>query len=156
MFESNDEAALKEGLMSVMTIQISTEHVEAIRESLLTARRALDERLSSLNDPLPAAREQRSAGESSSDRIGELDSLLEQIDSSDGSGSGLDMRELTGTRVALWTVVYDAACAASEQLAEHLNEYWRGTVDAGEMHARIGDLGARFELLESLGPPPGE
>jgi hypothetical protein len=156
MFAFNDEAALKEGLMSVMTIKISTEHIEPIRESLLTARRALEEQLSTLGDHPPAVREQRSAGESSSDRLGELDSLLEQLDSSEGSDSGLDMRELTGTRAALWTVVYDAACAASERLAEHFNEYWRGTVDAGEMRAQIADLGTRVELLESLGPPPGE
>lgn len=142
--------------MSVMTIQISTEHVEAIRESLLTARRALEEQLSSLDDRPSTVTEHPATGESSRDRLGELDSLLEQIDANDRLDPGLDMRELTGTRAALWTVVYDAACAASERLAEGLNEYWRGTVDANETRARIVDLGARFELLESLGPPPGE
>jgi hypothetical protein len=142
--------------MSVMTIKISTEHVDAIRDSLLTARRALEEQLPSLDGAPPAVREQASAGESSGDRLGELDSLLEQIDSCEGSDDGLDVRELTGSRAALWTVVYDAACAASERLAEQFNEYWRGTVDAGGMRAQIADLGARVQLLESLGPPPGE
>lgn len=142
--------------MSVMTIQVSADHVEAIRESLLTARRALDEQLSSPEDQSPATREQADSGKSTSDRLDELDSLLEQIDSGDGPDPGLDVRELTGTRTALWTVLYDAACVASERLAEELNEYWRGTVDATETRARIADLAARFELLESLGPPPGE
>jgi hypothetical protein len=142
--------------MSVMTIQVSTEHVEAIRESLLTARRALEEQLSSLDDHPSAGPERPASGESSRDRLGEFDSLLKQIDSSDRPDPGLDMRELTGTRAALWAVVYDAACAASERLAEELNEYWRGTAEPGETRAQIADLGARFELLESLGPPPGE
>lgn len=140
--------------MSVMTIQISTEHVEAIRESVLTARRALEDQLSPPEDQQAAVPAQAEDG--ARDRLSELDGLLEQLDSSDPSDSGLDVRELTGTRTALWAVVYDAACAASEQLAEELNEYWRGTVGAAEAHARIADLGARFELLESLGPPPGE
>lgn len=142
--------------MSVMTIQVSTEHVEAIRESLLTARRALEEQMSSVVDQPSAVPERLAAGESSRDRLGELDSLLKQIDSSDRPDPGLDVRELTGNRGALWTAVYDAACAASERLAEELNDYWRGTVDAGEARTRIVDLQARFELLESLGPPPGE
>lgn len=140
--------------MSVMTIQVSTEHLEALRESLLTARRALEEHLSSPADHPSAAPGPAAADGSSRDRLGELDSLLEQIDASERPG--LDVRELTGTRAALWEVVYDAACAASERLAEELNEYWRGTVSAGEVRAWIADLGARFELLESLGPPPGE
>lgn len=141
--------------MSVMTIEVSTEHLEAIRESLLTARRALEEQLSSPVDR-PPAMPGRAAGGSPLDRLGELDSLLEQLDSGDGPDRGLDMRQLTGTRAALWTVVYDAVCAASERLAEELNEYWRGMVGAGEARALIADLGDRFELLESLGPPPGE
>jgi hypothetical protein len=142
--------------MSVMTIQIAPEHVEAIRESLLTTRRALEEQLASVDDHPSAVPGQRSPAGGSDDRIGELDSLLEQIGSSDGPDPGLDVRELTGTRAALWTVVYDAACAASERLAEDLNEYWRGASDPVEMRTRIADLGARFELLESLGPAPGE
>ena len=142
--------------MSVMTIQVSTEHVEAIRESLLTTRRALEEQLSSVRDGPSTATAHSATGESSHDRLGELDSLLEQIDATDRPDPELDMHELTGTRAALWTVVYDAACAASERLAEELNDYWRGTVDADETLARIADLGARVELLQSLGPPPGE
>jgi hypothetical protein len=142
--------------MSVTTIQVSTEHVEAIRESLLTARRTLEEQLSSPSDDSRVAPELVASGDHGRDRLSELDSLLEQIDSREHPDSGLDARELTGTRTALWTVVYDAACAASEQLAEELNEYWRGEVDATEVRSQIADLGARFELLESLGPPPGE
>jgi hypothetical protein len=141
--------------MSVMTIQISTEHVEAIRESLLTARRALEEQLSSVEDH-PTARKRTAARESPRDRLGELDRLLAQLDSSDGSDSELDAHQLTGTRSALWTVVYDAACASAERLAEELNDYWRGTVEASEARTLIADLNTRFELLESLGPPPGE
>jgi hypothetical protein len=156
MFDPYDEAALKEGLMSVMTIQVSTEHVEALRESLLTARRALEEQLSPLDDRPPTVMEHSAGGEGSHDRLGELNSLLEQIDAVDRPDPELDMRELTGTRAALWTVVYDAACAASERIADELNDYWRGTVDANETRARIADLSARVELLESLGPPPGE
>lgn len=142
--------------MSVMTIQISTEHVGAIRESLLTARRALEEQLSSARDQSPTAREPAVSGEGSRDRLNDLDSLLEQIDSADPSASGLEVRELTGTRVALWTAVYDAACVASERLAEDLNDYWRGELEATGLRAQIADLGVRFELLESLGPPPRE
>jgi hypothetical protein len=142
--------------MSVMTIQISNEHVEAIRESLLTARRALEEQLSSPDDRTSTVAEQAVLDASARDRLGELDSLLSQIDASDRPDPRLDMRELTGTRAALWTVIYDAACAASERLAEELNEYWRGTVEADDTRVRIAELAARFELLESLGPPPGE
>jgi hypothetical protein len=151
----NDEAAPKEGLMSVMTIQISNAHVEAIRESLLTARRALEEQLSSPDDR-PHAVSEPASGERVRDRLDELDSLLEQIDSGERPDSSLEARQLTGARMALWTAVYDAACSASERLAEELNDYWRGTVDAAEARASIADLGGRFELLESLGPPPGE
>jgi hypothetical protein len=142
--------------MSVMTIQISTEHVEAIRESLLMARSALEEQLSSMDASSRAESQRGVPGQSPPDRLDEVHSLLEQLDSSDGSGPGLDVRELTGTRTALWAAVYDAACAASERLAEQLNEYWRGTVDADDARSRIAELGARFELLASLGAPPGE
>lgn len=142
--------------MSVMTIQVSSEHVEAIRESLLTARRALEEQMPSDGDRTAVAPGGSAAAESARRRLSELDGLLEQIDSSGRAEPELDMRELTGPRTALWTAVYDAACAASERLAEELNEYWRGTVDARDARARIADLQTRFELLESLGPPPGE
>ncbi|HYI99184.1 MAG TPA: hypothetical protein VEX36_05830 [Thermoleophilaceae bacterium] len=121
----------------------------------MTARRALEDQLS-LGDRSSPVAEQTVVDASSRDRLGELDSLLRQIDASDGPDSGLGVRELTGTRTALWTVVYDAACAASEQLADELNEYWRGAVTAEDTRTRIADLAARFELLESLGPPPGE
>lgn len=142
--------------MSVMTIQVSTEHVEAIRESLLTARRALAEQQPSMDDRPRAVRDRPVPGDGPPDRLDELDSLLEQIDASAGLDPELEVRELTGTRAALWTAVYDAACAASERLAEDLNEYWRGTIDADATRAQIADLGTRFELLASLGPPPGE
>jgi hypothetical protein len=142
--------------MSVMTIQVSREHIEAIRESLQTAHRALEEQLSSRDRHPRTVPGRAGPGDPMRDRLGELDSLLEQLDAGGPSDPGLDVRELTGTRAALWTVVYDVACVASERLAEELNEYWRGTVSAADTRARIADLGARFELLESLGPPPGE
>jgi hypothetical protein len=112
--------------MSVTTIQIPVGHLDAIRESLVGGCR----------DSVPAD---------------EIESLLEQIQSVTGSDA---VRELTASRAALWSAIYDSVCSASERLAEDCNEYWRGVVDPLTTRARIVEIGERFELLESLGPPP--
>jgi hypothetical protein len=134
--------------MSATTIQIPIDQVDAIRESLLGARREIEQ------DPMPPT-ESRSAtmARGTSGRLEEIDRLLEQISLSEERGS--EVRQLTGPRPALWDAVYDAVCAASERLAEECNEYWRGAVDPSEARALIADVGVRFELLVSLGPPPG-
>jgi hypothetical protein len=114
--------------MSVTTIKVPAAHIDAIRESLLSGRRH-------------------------SARADEIDRLLEQIHADAAPGS--EPRELTASRAVLWSAVYDSVCAAAERLAEDCNEYWRGVVDPSAARARIAEIGERFALLESLGPPPG-
>lgn len=113
--------------MSVTTIQIPAGHLDAIRESLVSGRRH-------------------------STRVEEIDSLLEQIRSDPGRGA--EPRALTASRATLWTAIYDSVCGACERLAEDCNEYWRGVVDPSKTRERIAEIAERFELLESLGPPP--
>lgn len=114
--------------MSVTTIQIPTDHVDAIRRSLIDRRR-------------DAARPD------------EIDRLLDQLAgrTSDGDPSC----ELRGNRAVLWSAVYDALCAAAEQLADECNEYWRGDVTPGVIQLAIACVAGRLELLTRLGPPPG-
>ncbi len=112
--------------MSVTTIQVPAGHLDAIRESLLDRCHA----------SAPAS---------------EIESLLEQIKADAGPA---DLRELTASRATLWSAIYDSVCTASERLAEDCNEYWRGTIDPSATRARIAEIGERFALLESLGPPP--
>lgn len=114
--------------MSVATIQVPAEHLEAVRESL--AGRHAD-----------------------ADRPEEIDGLLGQI----ASAAAGDARPcvLTGSRAVLWSAVYDSLCVAAEQLADDLNEYWRGAIAPESARARIAAVGARLELLLMLGAPPG-
>jgi hypothetical protein len=119
--------------MSVTTVQIPAEHVTSIREGLLSRR-----------DQLEVAALGTEAGE--------VEELIEQLGVGDSAAIG--SREVTGSRDALWTAVYDAVCAAAERLADECNEYWRGAIAPAHTKAAIDQLRRRFELLESLGPPP--
>ena len=114
--------------MSETTIQVPAEHLEAVREGLLGRREE------------PAHR-------------AEVERLLGQIASEASSEGGL--HELRGSRVVLWSAVYDSLCAAAEQLAEDCNEYWR-LVDPASTRAAIATVGTRLELLVGLGAPPGD
>lgn len=114
--------------MSEATIQVPAAHVEALRLSLMGR----------LED----------AG-----RAEEVQSLLSQID--DGSAGIASSRELSGSRVVLWSAVYDMLCAAAEQLADDCNEYWRGAIDPDLVRARIASVSTRLELLVALGASPG-
>jgi hypothetical protein len=137
--------------MSTTTIRIPAEQVDAIDRSLRTARRQLDEALShsggAAHGPASAASDMRK-------RLEEIDDLLGQLASGDGSEAGAC--RLTGSRAALWDAAYDVLCSASERLADDCNDYWRALVDPADVRARIAALGPRFELLEALGPPPGQ
>ncbi len=114
--------------MSEATIQVPAEHVEAIRQSLIGR----------LED----------AGHAE-----EVRSLLDQI-GGDSPGNARS-RALTGSRVVLWSVVYDALCSAAEQLAEDCNDYWRGAIDPDLARTGMANVAARLELLVALGPTPG-
>lgn len=113
--------------MSVATIEIPGDHVEAIRRSLLARR---DEAESS----------------------DEVEGLLAQLAA--GASRAVAVPKLTGSRTLLWNVVYDSLCAAAEQLAEDCNDYWRGTIEADSARAAVADIGTRLELLIGLGAPP--
>lgn len=137
--------------MSVTTMKIPTTQVGAIRDSLATARRELDSRLARVGG---AARDAPPAtdGAELSRRLEEVDGLLAQIDATAAGQS--DWQEVTGSRRALWDAAYDALCAAAERLADDCNEYWRGELLAFELRTLIGEVGARFDLLDGLGPAP--
>ncbi len=115
--------------MSETTIQVPAEHLAAVRQGLLGTR----------EDP---------------GRRAEAERLLGQIASEAPGGEG--PRELTGSRVVLWSAVYDSLCAAAEQLAEDCDEYWRGVIDPASTRAAIATVKTRFELLAGLGAPPGD
>jgi hypothetical protein len=111
------------------TIQVPAEHVEAIRQSLIGR----------LGDVRHAE---------------EVQGLLGQIGDDDSPGIARS-RTLTGSRVILWSAIYDALCAAAEQLADDCNEYWRGAIDPDRARAGIASVAARLELLVTLGSSPG-
>jgi hypothetical protein len=113
--------------MSETTIQVPAEHIAAIRQSL-NGRRS-------------------DAGSTT-----EVERLLSQISS---GAAGVDRScALTGPRAVLWSAVYDALCAAAEQLADDCNEYWRGTVDPEAARAGVTAVATRLDLLVGLGAPP--
>lgn len=112
--------------MSEITIQVPAEHLEAIRAGLTGS---------------PAARDE------------EARRLLAQLDDPGGDGGP---HELTGSRALLWGAVYDSVCTTAEQLAEDCNEFWRGDVEPDAIRTATANLGARFELLVAVGPPPGD
>jgi hypothetical protein len=113
--------------MSETTVRVPPEHVEAIRRSL------------------GGRRDEAGCAE-------EIESLLDQIGGYAADDAG--PRVLVGSRAVLWSAVYDSLCAAAEQLAEELNEYWRGAVDPEAARARVTAVAARLELLVTLGAPP--
>lgn len=114
--------------MSATTIQIPTDHIDAIRQSLIARR-------------------------DHAERPGEIDGLLEQL--ADDAGESPRAYELSGPLPLLWSAVYDSLCAAAEQLADDCNEFWRGQIAPDDARAAIARVGSRFELLAGLGPPPG-
>jgi hypothetical protein len=114
--------------MSEATIQVPAEHVEAIRQSLIAR----------LDDAGPAE---------------EVRSLLGQI--GDESPATARPRALTGSRVVLWSAVYDVLCVAAERLADDCNEYWDGAIDPDRARAGLASVAERLELLVALGSPPG-
>jgi hypothetical protein len=114
--------------MSETTIQVPAEHLEAVRQGLIGRR----------DDP--------------GQRAG-VESLLGQIERA-SPGPAAEPRRLTGSRVLLWSAVYDSLCVAAEQLAEECNEYWRGTVAPDAVRGTAASVGARLDLLVALGAPP--
>lgn len=129
--------------MSATTIQISDRQVDAVRESLLAARRDLDEQVARAG---ALAQEAAAAADG---RLEEIDSLLGQLEAIGGDGG------LSASRATLWSVVYDATCRLSERVADDCNDYWRGEMGVDRLRSAIADLSACVELLEALGPPPG-
>jgi hypothetical protein len=128
MFVRYRRSARREGTVPEATIEVPAEHVEAIRESLIGR----------LGDVGHAE---------------EVHSLLGQI--GDDSPGIARTRTLTGSRVILWSAVYDALCAAAEQLADDCNEYWRGAIDPDQARGGIASVAVRLELLVALGSSPG-
>jgi hypothetical protein len=118
----------KGGVMSATTIQIPSDHVEAIRRSLLGRR-------------------------GDAQRPDEVDDLLAQL--AGGAAHGARPYELTGSRTVIWNAVYDSLCMAAEQLAEDCNEYWRDAAAPEAARAAVAAVGARGELLIGRGAPPG-
>jgi len=113
--------------MSETTIRVPREHVEAMRRSLNGQR-----------------------GEGG--RAEEIESLLDQLGGE--ATDDVQSRVLVGSRAVLWNAIYDSLCVAAEQLADDLNEYWRGAIDPEAARARVAVVGARLELLVTLGAPP--
>jgi hypothetical protein len=113
--------------MSEATIRVPPEHLEAIRLGLDGQR-----------------------GEAG--RAEEIESLLGQIGGR--ATDDAEPRVLVGSRAVLWGAVYDSLCAAAEQLADDLNEYWRGAIDPESARARVAAVTVRLELLVGLGSPP--
>lgn len=113
--------------MSETTIRVPPEHVEAIRRSL------------------DGRRDDAGCAE-------EVERLLDQIGGDAAEGGGPHV--LAGSRAVLWNAVYESLCAAAEQLADELNEYWRGAIEPGSARARVAAVAARLELLVTLGAPP--
>lgn len=122
--------------MSVTTIQIPADHVRPVHQSLLSRRETLD----------------RSAHPNGKREVEELDGLIRQLEA-DATADAHGPRRLTGSRVALWSAVYDSTCAAAERLAETCNEYWH-SADAARARLEISLLSSQLDLLEELGPPP--
>ena len=114
--------------MSVAKIQVPTEHLGAVRESLIG--RGAD-----------------------GGRAEEIEDLLGQIASAVTGESRSCV--LTGSRPVLWSAVYDSLCAAAEQLVDDCNEYWRGAIAPDAARAGVAAVDARLELLLELGDPPG-
>lgn len=114
--------------MSAITIEIPTDHVDAVRDGVLAQRR-------------------------DADRHDEIDSLLAQIP--EGLGAGAGSPRVTGPRTILWNAIYDSLCRAAEQLADDCNDYWRGDIAPEAARASVAAVAARLELLIGLGPRPG-
>lgn len=138
--------------MSVTTMKIPATQIGAIRDSLATARRELDSRLARVGGSTRDAPPPKDGAEMSR-RLEEVDALLAQLDATAADSS--DWQEVTGSRRALWDAAYDAVCSAAERLSDDCNEYWRGELLAFEMRTLIGEVGARFDLLDGLGLVPG-
>jgi hypothetical protein len=128
MFVVTEGRTTREGAMSATTIQIPADHVDAICQSLAGRRQEAE-------------------------RPEEIDSLLEQL--AEPASESDPAYALRGSRALLWSAVYDALCAAAEQLAENCNELWRGDIAPDDIRAAIVRVESRYELLLGLGPPPG-
>lgn len=135
--------------MSVTTILIPVEQVDAIRESLLASHGQLVEELA--QDGPRATGGVRAGAAQVRARLALIERLLEQIGRTPSPEP--TACRLTGSRKILWSAAYDAVGIAAERLADVCGSYWRGSIAPADVHARIADLSARFELLEALGPP---
>lgn len=128
--------------MSVITVLIPADHVEGVRQSLLDARRELDQGWD--EEAAQAARLRR-------ERLDEVELLLEQLGDADPPP---ERQEVTGSRTVIWNVLYGAVCAAAERVADDCNDYWGGGIESAVLRKGISGLAASFDLLDSVGPPP--
>ena len=113
--------------MSETTIRVPAEHVEAIRQSLDGQRGDAGQRKGG-REP---ARPDRGR------RVGDT-----------------QPRVLVGSRAVLWNAVYDSLCAAAEQLADDLNEYWRGAIDPEAARLRVAAVAAVSSCWSGSARPP--
>lgn len=138
--------------MSETTIEVPRDQLEAIHDTLEAARCDLTDELDRTEIDAASADPEGAAAAARRERLAEIERLLDQIQASEGSGA----RRLTASRATLWDAVYDSLCAAAERLEQDCNEYWRGELEARGLRARLEDVGARLDLLVSVGSPPGE
>lgn len=138
--------------MSVTTsVLVPAEQIGALRESLLATHRELVDEITRLDA--------RSSGEAAASsppvqaraRLDAVEEVLAQVGWTVEQASV--PRQVTGQRTVLWGAAYDIVCVAAERLAEICTAYWLGATAPSEIYAGLAELGARFELLESLGPP---
>jgi hypothetical protein len=137
--------------MSLTTVLVPVEQIGAIRESLLATHGELIEEIGRLELRVAAQQDSSAALLGARKRLEGLEQILGQVGWTIEQVSA--PREVTGQLTVLWSAAYDIVCSAAERLAEICTAYWLGSVAPTEVHAGMADLGARFELLESLGPP---
>jgi hypothetical protein len=138
--------------MSVTTtVVVPVEQVGALRESLLTTHAEVAEEIARLERRHRGGEEGAAALRRARARLEALEQILSQLGWTADLVSG--PREITGQRTVIWSAAYDIVCIAAERLAETCTAYWLGAIAPTEIQAGLADLGARFQLLESLGPP---
>jgi hypothetical protein len=137
--------------MSATTIEVPTDQLDALRESLATRRGQLADDLAHGAATSPSRGQPSDAPPE--ERIAEIDDLLAQM--AGGPARRARTVALGGARGALWSAAYDNVCTAAEHVLEECNEYWTGTVPPTRLRGAVATLAARFELLAGMGVPSG-
>jgi hypothetical protein len=126
--------------MSVVTIQIPTDQIAALRESLANRRLELERQ---------SPRRDDGGMNGTPERSSDLSELIEQMRPDRVRQRGA-MCEVKGPRAVLWRAAYDVLCAAAERFAEDCGEYWRGDIDPAHVRAEAIGLVSRLDVLIEL------